>query len=458
MKNCLQLVAIVCLAVASTSAHCQQHDGDWAYTTDAQTVTILGYTGTGTALSVPTEIDGLPVTAIGTSALAGYKKVRSIIIPEGVTFIDNLAFSFCSQLASVQLPETLTKIGSSVFYACSLTHLEIPRNLAEIPANCFFSNASLTNIVIWSDSPVLGGSTFAACGGLLSVSFMGNAPAVNWDHSVFAGDDKATVYYLPGKSGWGAATFDGLPTKMWSSMPSITAQPRDVTTNALSAVTFSVVAVGTPPLSYQWSSNGVAIAGATQNALIITNVTQADLGSYSVYITNAFGSTVSSNATLSMYPHLVTQFAGAVAYWGRELTLYVTAWGTGPLTYQWLHNGAGLAGATNRAVQLTSPQMTDAGMYSVVVSSPLGSVTNAPAEVLVYPAGVSLGLYAGVTVSGAVGNPYIIQRNTDLTKTNSWADVVVLTLTQPDELWVDTSVNVVSPTNAPHYYRVLPGR
>jgi sugar lactone lactonase YvrE len=53
-----------------------------------------------------------------------------------------------------------------------------------------------------------------------------------------------------------------------------------------------------------------------------------------------------------------------------------------------------------------------------------------------------LGLYAGFTISGAVGKTYGIQYASSLTGTNNWTTITDITLMQPVELWVDTSVNV----------------
>jgi hypothetical protein len=127
------------------------------------------------------------------------------------------------------------------------------------------------------------------------------------------------------------------------------------------------------------------------------------------------------------------------------------------LTYQWFDNGIAIPDATNQTLTLTSIQFTNAGLYSVVVTSPLGSVTNAPAQVVVNPAGVSLGMYPGVTVSGVVGYTYIIQGNPDLTNTNGWTNLAELTLMQPLQLWVDVNIDTTNPTNRQRFYRVLPG-
>jgi hypothetical protein len=51
-----------------------------------------------------------------------------------------------------------------------------------------------------------------------------------------------------------------------------------------------VFAAGTPPLSYQWYSNGVAIAGATFPTLTLTNATGASSASYSNNVVNVYGS------------------------------------------------------------------------------------------------------------------------------------------------------------------------
>jgi hypothetical protein len=155
---------------------------------------------------------------------------------------------------------------------------------------------------------------------------------------------------------------------------------------------------------------------------------------------------------------IVTPFTGAVTYWGQTNTLSIQAWGTGPLSYQWFDDGTAIPDAINQALTLTTIQATNAGLYSVVVTSRLGSATNAPAQVIVEPAGVSLGFSPTLTISGVVGYSYIIQSSTNLADTNAWVTVTNLTLTQPVQIWVDTSVDASSPFNSTHFYLVLPGQ
>jgi hypothetical protein len=160
-----------------------------------------------------------------------------------------------------------------------------------------------------------------------------------------------------------------------------------------------------------------------------------------------------------MYPYLAAPFGGLDTYWGYTNTLSVQAWGTGPLSYQWFDNGSAITDATNETLTLAGVQLTNAGLYSVVVSSALGSVTNTPEQVVVNPAGVSFGgIYPSVIIQGVIGYNYIIQSTTNLSETNSWLTTANLILTQPVQLWIDTNTDASLPANPNRFYRVLPGQ
>jgi hypothetical protein len=254
------------------------------------------------------------------------------------------------------------------------------------------------------------------------------------------------------------SNYSSAPTVVIGESPTITNQPQSLTVNAYGAATFSVGALGTFSFNYQWSLNGSNIAGATSSILAFSSVVQSNLGTYAVVVSNVFGFATSSNAVLSMYPYLIQPFTGLITDWGYTNTLSTQAWGTGPLTYQWYDNGTAIGGATNQQLVLDSIQFTNAGLYSVVVTSPLGSVTNTPEQVVVNPAGISIGLSPTITITGVTGYNYIIQRTTDLSNTNSWITVTNLTLTQPVQIWADTSINTSLPGNPYEFYRILPGQ
>jgi hypothetical protein len=272
-----------------------------------------------------------------------------------------------------------------------------------------------------------------------------------------------------GTTGQGGITNSAYPYGMGTVFrllfaPIITLQPQSQTNNPGATVMFLVGTTSLNPMGYQWQKNGTNLAdggnisGSLTGTLIVTNLAQSDLGSYTVITTNAFGSATSSIAMLVMPPYIKTPFSGAVTYWGKDATLSVVAWGTGPLSYQWFKDGVTVLNATNQELTLTSIQFTNAGLYSVVVTSALGSATNAPAQVVVNPAGVSLGFSPTLTINGVAGYSYIIQSAPNLTDTNAWVTRTNLTLTQPVQLWVDTNVDAISPFNSKYFYRVLPGQ
>src|SRR5215467_8526157 len=54
----------------------------------------------------------------------------------------------------------------------------------------------------------------------------------------------------------------------------------------------------------------------------------------------------------------------------------VSASGTTPLTYQWRFSAIDIPSATNSSLTLTNVQLTDAGVYNVLVTNPSGSITS----------------------------------------------------------------------------------
>ena len=83
--------------------------------------------------------------------------------------------------------------------------------------------------------------------------------------------------------------------------PTITTQPVSSIVTAGQAVSFSVVATGNPAtFTYQWQKNGVNIAGATGATLSLATVSSADVGNYTVVVTNSVASVTSNVATLSV--------------------------------------------------------------------------------------------------------------------------------------------------------------
>ena len=172
-----------------------------------------------------------------------------------------------------------------------------------------------------------------------------------------------------------------------STPPIIAYPPNDQTVFVGENVTFAVTAWGTLPLSYQWNFNGTNISGATNISLTLTNVQLSQAGNYAVLVTNSIGSTLSSNAVLTVLavpPAIDSQPANQSAAMHGTAIFSVTATGPLPLSYQWSFNGTNIAGATNTLLILTNIQLTQVGNYAVLVTNAFGSVLSSNAMLTVY--------------------------------------------------------------------------
>lgn len=234
--------------------------------------------------------------------------------------------------------------------------------------------------------------------------------------------------------------------------PAVLVPPQTQIASLGSSTTFPATIGGSPTLYYQWRKDGTNLIGATATNYAIASVTTNHVGYYDVVVTNAYGSITSTPpAALLVAPSLLLPYVGAVGLWGQQATLSVSAWGSGTLSYQWYKSGQAISDATNSTLVFPSVQISDAGAYSVVVTSAYGSVTNAPADLVVNPAEVSIALYAGITIHGTIGYNYGIEYATNL-QNAVWQYLTNVTLSQPTEIWVDTSVPAAE--RARRFYRV----
>ncbi len=247
----------------------------------------------------------------------------------------------------------------------------------------------------------------------IAVANDGHVAVTGRSQAVATGDDFATVNFTQNR------------------LPTILEQPRSVTVLTNESISFSVSATGLPPLAYQWRFNGTNlvnggnVSGATMAYLSLGNVPLAQAGNYSVVVSNAAGSIVSSRArlsivTMTMTPEITSPPASQNVALGGNVTFDVAATGTEPFTYQWqfngadLVNGSGVSGATTAHLSLTGVQAAQAGAYTVVVSNAAGDTTSdeallsviLPPEITSQPQGqtVAAGTMASFSVA-ASGTP-----------------------------------------------------
>lgn len=201
--------------------------------------------------------------------------------------------------------------------------------------------------------------------------------------------------------------------------------PSNLTVQAGFNAQFTVVASGSPPLSYRWEFNGVTIPGRTNASLLLAAVTPAQTGSYQCFVSNPAGTTASPVGSLVVVdgpgdlPVIVTQPQDQSVPQGGDAVFSVVATGTPPLSYQWHFLGAPIPGATSNVLVISNVQPGQAGSYHVVVLNPSGAVTSSVASLnLILPPTITVqpqnrstpvGSTAGFSLSIAGTPPFAIQ-------------------------------------------------
>jgi hypothetical protein len=204
--------------------------------------------------------------------------------------------------------------------------------------------------------------------------------------STAAGDSAA--YDVVVTNGCGSAT--SRAAVLTVNVPvSFTAQPQSQAACPGSPAIFEVSVSGTVPFSYQWQKDGVSLAGAVSSSYVVGSVSTADVGAYSVVVSNACGSIASAAAALTLdVPDSITitvQPLGGTVCEGSGTVFSVTASGTGPLAFQWRWNGAAIAGATSSLYAIAEATQASAGNYDVTVSASCNAVISDPAVLTVVP-------------------------------------------------------------------------
>ena len=142
------------------------------------------------------------------------------------------------------------------------------------------------------------------------------------------------------------------------------------------SVELSVTAVGTVPITYQWSKGGVALAGATVSTLSLANVVPSDAADYMVAVSNGAGRVESESITLKVVQpaSIVSQPEGGSAVLGETFVMSVVTVGTEPISYQWHFGGQAMEGAIKSSLSLANVKAVNSGEYKVTVTNAAGNV------------------------------------------------------------------------------------
>jgi hypothetical protein len=130
---------------------------------------------------IPNTIDGKKIVGIGKGAYLGCIGLQTLVISDGIEFIEDGAFSKCKNLSKVTFPVTLIRIGSiehsvhpgkipnGVFQGCGLTEVVLPEGLKKLGESTFNECLNLKSIDMPNGITEIEYHTFADCRSLKQI-------------------------------------------------------------------------------------------------------------------------------------------------------------------------------------------------------------------------------------------------------------------------------------------------
>ena len=198
--------------------------GDFQYCTnedDNTTVTITGYVGSSEDVNIPSSINGLTVTKIGSNCFSNNDVIKTVKIPKSVKAIGERAFALCDLLESVsvsgsgletiwgeafrgcksltdvKLPDSLQYIRYLAFEGCkSLSSIKLPKNLKSIWSNAFCETA-LKEIEIPENVDYIHGDVFDFTDSLEKITVSASNKEYSSVDGVLYNKDKTELLYCP---------------------------------------------------------------------------------------------------------------------------------------------------------------------------------------------------------------------------------------------------------------------
>lgn len=193
----LVAVSLFCAVLPLPASALTSGDFDYELLDDGSAVSITAYNGTDSAVVIPSQIDGLPVTKIDQGAFRAKSTLVSITFPDTLRSIGTRAFEACTKLTSVSFPDSLMSIGSQAFYNCvSLKEIDISPYTYSMGPQAFHNTAWMTGAP--DGALYLGRVLYTYCGAMenntvITVDDFTAAIAPN----AFEGRDELKAVYLP---------------------------------------------------------------------------------------------------------------------------------------------------------------------------------------------------------------------------------------------------------------------
>lgn len=135
------------------------------------TAEIIGCETTSTELTVPEEIDGHTVSAIGDYGFAKCATLKSITIPKNIKTIGKYAFDGCTGLINATIPTTVSSVDDYAFNNCTgLKNVTISEGVVSIGKGCFYNCTSLAEAVVPDTAKYVGAYAFYNCTSMVNAT------------------------------------------------------------------------------------------------------------------------------------------------------------------------------------------------------------------------------------------------------------------------------------------------
>ncbi len=141
MKRFISILMILCVAFSAlpfVMASADDMVEEFKFQIYDQDAWLIGYNGSDSDVVIPDTYEGYNVTAIDSNVFKNNTNIKSVKIPDTVTYIGGSAFAFCTSLESVKFPAQLKRVLGQAFYHCpSLLEVSLPEKVTEIGTYAF---------------------------------------------------------------------------------------------------------------------------------------------------------------------------------------------------------------------------------------------------------------------------------------------------------------------------------
>lgn len=173
-----------------------EQDGIFYVVNDNDEAIITGYAESvdKSTISIPSKIDGHPVTMIYEFAFCGLENTKTINIPDSVKVIGAEAFAWCNNLQTINIPTSVTTIDAAAFAGNDkLKSITIPNNVTELGVGAFILCENLTNITLPNTISSIPYATFAGCVSLKKIDIPNSVKAIEKEAFSMTGFTEFTV-------------------------------------------------------------------------------------------------------------------------------------------------------------------------------------------------------------------------------------------------------------------------